>query len=1087
MLSAIMLVMAAAMNAQVTTSALSGKVFDTNGEAIIGATIQATHEPSGTFYGAITNVDGLFSIQGMRTGGPYKVEISYVGYDSQVITGITLALGETFELDVKMGESSEVMDEVVVTAARTKFTTLKTGASTNVSNRDILNTPSVNRSIADLAKLSPYSNGMSFAGSDGRSTNFTVDGANFNNNFGLSSSLPGGGTPISLDAIEEMQIVVAPYDVRQSNFVGGGINAVTKSGTNQFHGTAYTYQYNQDFRGNKINGEALNKGERVKESEHVYGFTVGGPIIKNKLFFFANFETTKKPGEAVQYRPDANKIKDLDRVKDKLIKDYGYDPGSYDNYPGGDKNTKILARVDWNINNQHKLAVRFNKTNNTFWYAPNGNSCDDNYRNKSYNRASEVSTAFSNNMYSQMNNVWSFSADLNSRFSEKASNQLIATYTNLNDQRGSNSDFFPQVDIMSGDYSSGNFIPYITFGYELFTYNNGVKNKTLNITDNFTYYTGAHKITAGLSYEYQTARNSYMRNATGYYRFANIDDFLNGATPLSFALTYGYDGNQNPAGIVTYNQLGAYVQDDWSINDRFKLNFGVRMDALIFDNSNLTTNNAILNYDMGGRHIDTGYYPKTRPQVSPRVGFHWDVKGDKSLIVRGGTGIFMGRLPLVFFTNMPQYSGTIQGSISKGDYSSKISDGQVVYTPKQLETLNKLVSGGKIMTDVNQMITTLGLPTKYDPSDTKNMGGNAYVSGVDRDFKMPQIWKSSVAVDYSLPVGFPLTVTGEFMFNKTIYGVMVSDWNVNTSALKNNTFAGPDNRINYAGVDYKYGKTSGYVMTNTKKGWGYNANITVKAEPVKNLNLMLSYTRTESKEISGMPGSAANSVYENLPTISGSEFTGIHRSQYVVPDKILVNVGYFLPFKAFHGNGLHLNAIYTAYSSSALSYTYSNDMNGDGLATDLMYIPKSKEDIQFKTTADADAFWAFLENDKYLSSHKGQYAEAYMTRAPWVHRLDLRIAEDFTFKIGKTQHTFELSASIENALNMFNSALGVQKWTCWGSNEVISPLKYEGVQNGKPVYSMNQVDKAYPTETFTKYNTNTSQCWKMLFGLKYRF
>ncbi|MDD6471929.1 MAG: carboxypeptidase regulatory-like domain-containing protein [Bacteroidales bacterium] len=1112
--------MAVGVNAQVTTSAMTGKVTDSTGETVIGASVQAVHEPSGTRYGAVTNVDGRYSIQGMRTGGPYRVEISYVGYQKVTVTDVTLSLGATYDLPVTMNEASELLGDVVVVATRSKFSQVKTGASTNVSNSEMMNMPTTSRSISSLAKLSPYSNGMSFAGSDGRSTNFTVDGANFNNNFGLSSSLPGGGTPISLDAIEEIQFVVAPYDVRQSNFVGGGINAVTKSGTNTFKGTAYTYFTNQALRGNKLAGEDL--GERKKESRTTYGATLGGPIIKDKLFFFVNFEMTKEPREVISNLPDksdATRLSDLQRVKDKLVNDYGYDPGSWDSYSGDTDNTKLLARLDWNITDKHRLSVRYNLTKNTYWYAPNGNSCDDNFRNKSYNRGSAQATAFSNNMYSQKNNVWSVAAELNSRFNNKVSNQAIFTYTNIDDKRGSNSSPFPHIDIMTGDYSSGNFIPYMSFGYELFTWNNGVANKVANFTDNLTAYLGNHKLTAGVSYEHQMANNSYMRNGTGYYRFACVDDFLNGNTPLSFALTYGYNGEKNPSGVVKYNQLGVYIQDDWNISPRFKLNYGVRADALIFDDSYLTRNNAVYTYSMKWRDtyyamyqagkisderyaelqkrvLDTGSYPKTHPQISPRVGFNWDIKGDKSIILRGGTGLFMGRLPLVFFTNMPQYSGTIQGSASKGNYSASIKNGQLVYTPQQTATLNSLINNGLVTTDVNEMINILNLPTSYDPSSS-SMGSSSYVSAVDQDFHMPQIWKSSLAVDYKIPVSFPLTVSAEFMYNKTVYGVTTSNWNINKEALTE-TFSGADNRIDYSAVNYKYGKTQAYVLTNTKKGWGYNANLTIKAEPAKNLNVMASYTRTESKEISGMPGSAAESTYTGTYTISGNEFMGLQRSEYVIPDKVMVNVGYFIPFKKFHGNGLHINAIYTAYSGGGYSYIYSNDMNGDGNGADLLYIPANKFELAFKDedpktgiSADREAFWAFVNNDPYLSSHKGEYAEAYAARSPWVHNLDLRIAEDFTFKVGKSKHSIEVSANIENLLNMFSSKLGVAKWSCYGNGSTIAPLKYEGkTAAGRPIYSFNKVSGEYPTEAFSTWydgNSKTQRVWNITFGVKYRF
>ena len=872
--------------------------------------------------------------------------------------------------------------------------------------------------------------------------------------------------------------------------MGGGINAITKSGTNTFKGTAYTYYYDQRLRGNKLMGDDL--GERKPESNKIYGFTLGGPIIKNKLFFFVNFEMQDKPGEAVQWQADASKQAVLQKISDKLKNDYGYDAGSYTDFPGGIQNRKLLARIDWNISDAHKLSVRYNNTTNTTWNAPNGNSCDDSYRNKGFNRASKESQPFANNMYSQQNDVWSVAGELNSRFSNTVSNRLIATYTNINDQRGSKSGAFPHIDIMTdGDYSTGNFIPYTSLGYELFTYNNGVKNTVLNVQDNLTFYLGAHTLTAGASYEHQMAHNSYMRNGTGYYRFASAEDFLNGNLPLSFVYTYGNNGVASPAGRINYDQYGAYIQDEWKITRNFKLSYGLRADMLAFDNADLMTNNAIKAIDFGGKHVDTGVWPKTRIQVSPRVGFNWDVYGDKSVVVRGGTGLFQGRLPLVFFTNMPQYSGMIQGSYG---LSASIKDGVLTYSDDVRAKLNQLISGGKVMTDTKEIQKLFNLPTSPS-AESAGYGGNAsygYIVGVDPNFKMPQIWKTSLALDLQLPTSFPLSMTAEGMFNKTLWGVCMEDWNIDNSKLTA-TFDGPDNRVNYTKcTDYQYTDFSMYTMTNTNKGWGYTFNFTVNAEPVKNLQLMFAYTHTEAKEISGMPGSAANSVFTGMPTISGTNLSGLQRSQYVLPDKVIASVNYFLPLRVFGGKGLHFNAFYTGASSYGNSYIYSNDMNGDGNGTDLIYIPATKDEIAFKTPADADAFWTFVNNDPYLSKNKGKYAEAYAGRAPWVHRVDLRIAEDFAFRIGSTTHNFQISASIDNVGNMINSSWGLQKLSCYQSEltGTIAPLKYEGINEaGRPYFSMvvpKDMDQ-YPTENYTKTYSVYSQCWKVLFGLKYFF
>ena len=537
------MIMGVSAFAQVTTASLGGKVVDKAGEPVIGAAVVATHEPSGTVYGVVTNEDGRYVINGMRSGGPYKVEVSCLGYQDAAFTGLALSLGETYTLNGTLGDDTQLLSEaVVVGKSSSKFAIDKTGASTNISNSQIQSLPTVSRSITDLTKLSPYGgNGMNIAGGDGRSSNFTVDGANFNNNFGLSENLPGGGNPISLDAIEEVQVVVSPFDVRQSNFIGGGVNAITKSGTNTFKGSAYVYHRNENMRGNQVAGTEIT-GARDIDRNTTYGATLGGPIIKNKLFFFANFEYTKTPTVVNRWRPSADGKADADKyisrtteedmqtVKDFLAKEFGYDAGSFTNYPADESNMKILARLDWNITNDHHLALRYNYTLNNGWSNPNASSSNCTLRT-TQSRMSEYSMAFSNSMYSMNNIVHSVTADLNSRLSDNLSNQLLVTFSSLNDVRGSSSSPFPFVDILAPDDENNPVTPYMSFGYELFTHNNAVKNTVVTLKDDVTYYTGNHKITAGLSYEYQMALNSYMRNGTGYYRYKSMDDFLNFRAP----------------------------------------------------------------------------------------------------------------------------------------------------------------------------------------------------------------------------------------------------------------------------------------------------------------------------------------------------------------------------------------------------------------------------------------------------------------------------------------------------------------------------------------------------------------------------
>lgn len=1087
LLMAVVLLCTTVMMAQVTTSRMSGRVTDAEGP-VMGATVVATHTPSGTVYGSITNQEGRFNLPGLRVGGPYTVEVSFMGYGSNITSDIVVGLGAAYVHDVVLSEENVSLSQVLITAKRTKFSTAKTGAVTNISNTQLASMPTVNRSISDIARISPYANGMSMSGGDGRSTNFTVDGANFNNNFGLSSSLPGGGNPISLDAIEEVQVVIAPFDVRQTNFIGGGINAITKSGTNKFKGSAYTYFNNQDMRGNKING--VDFGVRNEESTTTYGVTLGGPIIKNKLFFFVNAESVKTPGQVVNWRPSEDgvanldlslsrtSIADMELVRNHLIDNYGYDPGSYSDYPADQTNKKLLARIDWNINDDNKLSLRYNYVKNQGWNATNGNSNNAGSRNRSMNRISENSMAFSNSTYSMDNIVNSISFDLNSRISDKLSNQFLATYSKIQDARGTNSSPFPFIDIMNGLDEFGNQIdePYMSAGYELFTWNNAVNNNTYTVTNNLTYYLDNHTITGGVSFEHQLANNSYMRNGTGYYRYASMEDFLNQAAPRDFALTYGYDGEKNPNAEVAFTQLGIYAQDDWNVNDNFKLSFGIRADYLKYKD-NLITNNKIKALDFGGTSIDTGEWPEANVQFSPRVGFTWDIKGDQSMKLRGGTGIFSGRLPLVFFTNMPTNSGMVQGS---AQFNTRYnSDGSVSSVAPELAGL-----AGPMITDVSEMIDRLNLPNTISPEDGELPSA---VNAVASDFKMPQVWKTSLAFDYQVPTSFPMQVTVEGIYTKTLNGVMLKNYNLMQPDATWDRFSGSDNRYIYPNEDdITYTDKDAYVLSNTSEGWGAIGNITVKAQPVHDLNLMAAYTYTESKEISGMPGSNAFSAYSGLEAVNGPHLPELQRSQYVVPSKVIGSASYKLPWS---NNTLKsatlINVFYSGYSPSGYSYTYTNDINGDGVSTDLIYIPKDRGDINFVSTADEDAFFNFMAQDDYLSSHKGEYAEANSARNPWVHSFDLRLSREYYINVGESKNTLQFTLDFINVGNMLNSKWGVEKINRISNNSQI--LTYEGVNgSNEPTFSFPQVSGEYPDKSYD-YNYYFGNAWKLQAGVKYSF
>ena len=1107
LLMSILLMSVTSMMAQVTTSSLSGRVtMKGTDETVIGATVQAVHEPSGTRYAAVTNIDGLFNIQGMRTGGPYSVTVSYIGYQSVTVKGITLQLAETSKVNVELSEDANELTEVIVSGRASKFSVEKTGAATNITNAQITNLPTVSRSITDVTRLSPYGgNGMSFVGADGRTANFTIDGANFNNNFGLSDKLPGGGNPVSLDAIEELQVVISPYDVRQTNFIGGGVNAITKSGTNTFRGSAYIYHRNENLRGDVVDKVSLPTA-REKDRQTTYGVSLGGPIIKNKLFFFVNGEMIKTPTISSPWRGSKNGVADvaqnisrttladLETISNFVKNKYGYNTGSWTSFPADESNYKLLARLDWNVTDKHHLALRYNYTKNTIWNAPNATSMDGGTRMAGA-RMSQYSMAFANSMYSMDNLVHSFSIDLNSRLTDNLSNQFLATYSKLDDVRGTNSSEFPFIDILDGGDNN-----YMALGYELFTWNNAVHNTIWNVKDDVTYYMGKHKIMAGITFEHQMADNQYMRNGTGYYRYNTMDDFMNGAAPEIVCLTYGYDGESKPAARVQFNRAGIYGQDDWNVTENFKLTYGLRIDGLFFNNTDLMTNKAIYDLDYSGRHIDTGKWPDTSITFSPRVGFTYDVFGDKSLKLRGGSGFFSGRLPLVFFTNMPTNGGLVQYQAQLNG-KTKVWDGKSNSATKGFENYSGAYTtdaNGNRFIDMNQfaggLVTENGQATVaalqnklfslgYPSHVTPEMGTvPSSISAVDPNFKMPQVWKTSLAIDYQIPVNFPFTATIEGIFNKKIHDNCISDWAI-PSVGGFARFNGVDNRPIFP-AGFRTG-TKAFILENTSKGYGWTANVTLTAQPFEWLNLMAAYTHTVSKEVTGMPGSAAESAFTYVPTVEGPNNIKLHNSQYVTPNRFVANA-------TIHDkSGNHYSFIYETWQGGYnYSYMMVNDMNSDGYNYDAIYIPTdgqvANKEFRFVSDDDAQRFMDFVHKDGYLKNHQGEYAEPYSVYSPWVHRIDFAYKHDFKVNAGNTTHKLQLSLDIKNVLNLFNSSWGVAKFLNSDIGTEARILKYEGVDADG--YATFSTPKAISGSTKTwSPNHAVGQCWYASIGIRYIF
>ncbi|MBQ7205826.1 MAG: TonB-dependent receptor, partial [Muribaculaceae bacterium] len=703
--------------------------------------------------------------------------------------------------------------------------------------------------------------------------------------------------------------------------------------------------------------------------------------------------------------------------------------------------------------------------------------------------------------------------DLNSRLSDNLSNQFLATLSKLDDIRASNSSEFPFIDITMTD-AEGNTDNYMALGYELFTWNNAVHNTIWNLRDDVTWYYGNHKIMGGLSFEHQMADNQYMRNGTGYYRYNSVDDFINGAVPEVVCLTYGYGSETKPAARVQFNKAGIYAQDEWNVTKNFKLTYGLRLDGLFFNNGDLITNNAILAlnyYDNDGniRHIDTGKWPNSNLIIQPRLGFSWDVFGNKVLKVRGGSGLFSGRLPLVFFTNMPtngglvQYQAQLNANTKIGGMVKDPNTGEMVYKPnKGFENYtgayttdangNRYIDmsqfAGGLVTDANGNASINALRDKliamgYPENVTSDMGTvPSAVNGVDPKFKMPMVWKTSLAVDYQIPVSFPFSVTIEGIFNKNINAASISDWSI-PSVGGFARFNGADNRPIYP-AGYRTG-TKAFVLENTSRGYGWIGNITVNAEPTDWLSLMAAYTHTVQKEVTGMPGSAAESAFTYVPTVEGPNNIKLHNSQYVTPDRFIFSA------TGHDHSGNHYGLIYETWRGGYnYSYMMANDMNGDGYNYDALYIPTDEQvanrEFRFVSESDKNRFMDYVHANNYLKNHQGQYAEAYSLYNPWVHRVDLSYKHDFSVNVCGAKHTLQLLLDVKNVLNFFNSSWGVSKYLNpeIGSDPRI--LKYEGVDaQGYATFSTpKSIDGA--TKTFVP-NKAIGQCWNASIGIKYIF
>lgn len=1048
------------LSAQVTTASLSGKVSD-EADVLPGAVVTAVHTPSGTIYHSTANENGRFLIQGMRTGGPYTLEVSLLGFNKYTQSEIDLRLGETFDVQIKMEQDNKMLNEVVVTGI-SQFNASKTGAASNFNRIQIETMPTVSRSVYDIAKLTPQAvvsgSGLSFAGSNNRYNSFQIDGSVNNDVFGLASSGTNGGqsgaNPISLDAIEEIQVVIAPFDVRQSGFTGGGINAITKSGTNTVHGSLYGYYNNQDMVGKTAGKDLKDRTKLTNQSEKTYGFTVGGPIVKDKLFFFANAEKTEKTyPSSYNIGAGSNVTKDeADQVIQKLTSlTGGYNGGGYGQQDINTEATKLLARLDWNINSANTATVRYSYLD----------ASQLNFSN------SANSLRLNDNGYNMNNKTNSFVAELNSRLSQEWFNEFRLGYTRVRDFRETLGQPLPYVRINLENSRS------IELGTERYSPANSLDQDVWTLTNNTTWYKGNHTLTFGTHNELFKMKNLFIRENFGSYTYNSMDDFLsigtaNEKAPYEYNYSFSREeitGSKNWAPSFSAAQIGFYVQDDWRVNNRFNLTYGLRIDLPIFldkPGKNEKFNSSAIAKQYG---VATNQMPKTQILLSPRVGFRWNIDENKNTLLRGGLGIFTGRVPFVWISN-------------------NFSNTGVEYSRTRLQSADMkaaMADGFKFQVD----------PTKqYTPSNAMT----SEIDVVDRDFKFPQVFRVNLALDQNLGSGFKASIEG--LYSKTINNIMYKNLVVEESGKFLNN--GGDKRPLYqpainpaTNAAYTKEYTGIVYLTNSSKGYTYSITGKLEKQFDFGLNAMAAYTFGRSKGINDGTSSQALSNWQYNENWQGPNNPELSYSDFDTPHRIIGSLSY----KKEYGKNFAttVSLFYNGQSGSNYSVTYKNNINNDGASgNDVLYIPTDTElanmkfkDITSKNVVVSNAdqqrreLGEWINNNKDIRAKKGQYIQRNGLRSAFEHHFDLHIAQDFFINAGGRRHTLQVTFDILNVGNLLNHAWGIYNSPGYS----YSPITVTGVDaQGVPTFQFSKPagDKLY---NISDYNSR----WRSQVGVRYIF
>ena len=1091
--------------AQITTSSVSGKIT-ANGEDVIGATIKAVHQPSGTVYRAVTNIDGRYSIQGMRPGGPYVLEVTYVGYKNKQVKGISLSLGQNTVLNETLAEDAAQLEDVVVVADRNNnMRTDRAGATTSINADQIEAVPTVSRSMNDLLKLTPQGanvgSGFSVGGGNYRQSYVTVDGAAFNNAFGIGGNLPGSGSPISLDALDQISVSSSPYDVRLSGFTGGAISAVTKSGTNDFKGTAYMYTTNSHLRGNKVSDYELN---RLQSHSTTWGASFGGPIIKDKLFFFANGECQSNisagpsgtarlstsdewsPSNGTVHRP---LVSDMDNMLSFLQNKYNYNPGRYQGYSLDTPSYKFLARIDWNINENNKINLRFSKSHEKDSKTPsNSTSPFKDYviypggtsdgvsisGGKSQSgRTANAGLYFESSRYDEVKNFTSLAGEWNSKWGG-VQNVLRLTYSYQDEPRSYVGGIFPTVDILKdGAY-------YMGFGPDPFTEGNLRQVKTFVATDEASWTMGIQNFTAGVQFETNKAVNGFGAASAGYYVYDSPEAFMAGGAPSAYGVTFPMDGSGQFNATMKYQQFSAYIQDQVNFSERFRLTAGLRFELPIYPELENNYNKAFAamkwKNDAGVEsQYSTDQLPDAPLTVSPRVGFNWDILGNHKLVLRGGTGYFIGRLPFVWLVSAVGNAGCGQYTY----YYNTASDKGATYK------MDKFYQSRE---DQLKVLQQQGLAVNREDAAAPSTP-----TIIDKDLKMNATWKTSLALDAKLPYDIDFSLEG--IYSREFNPATVINLDRYWDGKSYTELAPGDKRKWYSRNSY----SNPYMITNAgHKAYYYSITASLAKKFAFGLNLSASYTYSKAKSYGdGVGDQVSSAYYNNRYSVNGNNDMELGYGTYVAPNRLLISASYKKDYGKNFGSEVGLiyegmNMGYAdGYSCTRYTYQLTGNVVNDYGSNGLVYIPASREALdkwnfkdngKYTAEQQKDDFWAYINQDDYLKNHKGEYAERGGAVMPWHHQLDFKFNQNFYLNVAGQKNTLQFGVDIKNLANLLNNSWGLYKTV---NNTKL--LKYTAGKNGAAgSFQFQKNGKDVLSKTYTNY-TSFNSTYSIQFSIRYIF